>query len=210
MSVRHHPADAILAAYAAGSLRPGFDIVCAAHLESCPRCRSHVRLFQDAAGGLLSQQRPVELSAEALPRMMARLEREPAPQGEVHRDRDRRPIAERLPVKRRRWLGPGLWVQPIDIPQRPGDRAYFLRVPAGLRGIEHSHTGTEFTVVLKGALKDEGEVYRAGDFVECDDAVHHQPSAGSEDGGCLCLIATEGSLVTKDWFSNLIRSAAGV
>ena len=51
MSVRHHPADAVLADYASGALKPGFDLVVAAHLERCPVCRATVRLFEDAKAG---------------------------------------------------------------------------------------------------------------------------------------------------------------
>ena len=38
----------------------------------------------------------------------------------------------------------------------------------------------------------------------------HQPVTEQDDGGCLCLVATEGSLVARDWFGRLVRRAAGV
>ena len=36
---RHHPSEATLAQYVAGTLRPGFDVVVAAHLSTCAHCR---------------------------------------------------------------------------------------------------------------------------------------------------------------------------
>jgi len=213
VSVRHHPADAVLADYAAGTLRPGFDIVVAAHLESCARCRRHVRLFEKAAGAMMGELPPAEMSADALPQMLARLERNPpaaSADAPIVARRDARSLIERLPVKRRRWLAPGVWVQPIDVPQLPGDKLYFLRVAAGLRGLHHGHSGPEFTAVVTGALRDGKTTYRAGDFIECDTEVVHRPKVLNQDGGCLCIAATEGSLKGRGFLGELIRTVAGV
>jgi putative transcriptional regulator len=212
VSVRHHPADAVLADYAGGTLRPGFDIVVAAHLESCERCRRHVRLFEKAAGAMLDALAPAEMSADALPHLLARLEREPsvAPADTPDAPRDTRPLLDRLPLRKRRWLAPGVWVQPVDVPQLAGDKIYLLRVGAGLRGLHHGHSGPEFTAVVSGALRDGQTTYRAGDFIECDTDVVHRPKVLDDDGGCLCLAATEGSLKARGMLGELIRAFAGV
>lgn len=210
MSVSHHPADAILADYASGGLRPGFDLVVAAHLESCPGCRRHVRLFESAAGAMLEGLEPSPLPDNALSHLMGRIEREPSARPTRAAPRDMRPLVERLPVKGRRWLAPGLWVQPLDIPRSGENRAYFLRVPGGMRGLEHGHTGSEFTTVVKGALRDGDVTLRAGDFCETGADDHHQPESLADDGGCLCLIATEGRLQTRDLVGAIVRAVTGV
>ena len=43
MSIRHHPDDATLVAYAAGAVTEGISLVVAAHLDLCPQCRARVR-----------------------------------------------------------------------------------------------------------------------------------------------------------------------
>jgi len=206
VSVRHHPADAILADYAAGTLKPGFDLVIAAHLEGCPICRSTVRLFESAKASAMNDADPAAVEADALSRLMARLDEpmppEPAP--------DPRPLLQRLPLKRRRWLAPKVWVQPVDLAQAPGYKVYLLYVGAGLRGLDHTHSGPEFTQVMSGALNDDGEVFAAGDFCERGPEHSHQPVVEPDDGGCLCLAATEGPLVARDWLGRVIRAAAGV
>jgi putative transcriptional regulator len=209
VSVRSHPADAILAAYAGGGLRAGFDLVVAAHLEACPVCRRAVRLFETAAAGLVDATQPAAMEADALSHLMARLDREPqAPEPAVAPDP--RPLIERLPLKRRRWLAPGTWVQQVDVPHAPEDRIYLLRMRAGLKGIDHSHSGTEFTQVISGALNDNGEILRAGDFWERDTDDRHQAIIEPDDGGCVCLAATVGPLVGRSWLGRLIGRAAGV
>jgi putative transcriptional regulator len=206
VSVRHHPADAVLADYAAGTLKPGFDLVVAAHLERCPTCRATVRLFEGAKAGVMQDAEPAAVEADALSRLMARLD-EPAPPEPAH---DSRPLIQRLPLKRRRWLAPKVWVQPVDIAQASGDKVYLLYVGAGLKGLDHSHSGPEFTQVVSGALNDNGEVFAAGDFCERGPEHTHQPVVEPDDGGCLCLAATEGPLLARDWLGRIIRAAAGV
>jgi putative transcriptional regulator len=210
VSVTHHPDDTILSAYAAGSLRPGFDIVVAAHLEGCAHCRQAVRVFEQAAGGMLGLSDPAVMDPDALPHLMARIDREPEPAAFVAPVLDTRPLVQRLPVGRRRWLAPGVWVQNVQVPHAREDRVYFLRVGAGIKGINHGHSGPEFTAVVSGALRDGDTVLRAGDFCERGEEHEHQPVVEPDDGGCLCLAATQGSLQARDWMSRVIQMVAGV
>jgi putative transcriptional regulator len=210
VSARSHPADAILARYAVGALRPGFDLVVGVHLETCARCRETVRRFEAAAGALMDETPAEPLSEDALAHTLARLEREPRWTADAAASGDRRPLADRLPLKRRRWLGPGSWIQPIDAPHLPGDRVYLLRVAGGVRGLDHGHSGAEFTAVISGALRDSETVFRAGDFFACDPSLRHWPESLPDDGGCLCLAATEGGLMTQGWLPGLIRAWARV
>ncbi len=226
MSASHHPDDAVLAAYSAGTLKPGFDVVIAAHLERCPACRRAVALFEAAGGDLLDEAAPTAMADDALSHLLARIERpEAAPEpaleplnsrgGSVSpplldTPRDHRPLAERLKLRRRRWIGPGAWVQTVDIDTEDGDRVYLLRVPGGMKGLKHSHHGPEFTLVLSGALRDGDTVFRPGDFVECDSDLTHQPSAEMDDGGCVCLIASEGGIAPADRLGRVVAALTGV
>ena len=166
MSLRHHPADAHLADYAAGRMRAGFDVVLGAHLERCPRCRERVSMFEAVAGELMETLPETTVSDDLLAHTLALLERDPSREPEAAPPG--RSLVDRLPLGRRRNLAPGVWVQPVDVPHEAGDRVYLLRVAAGLQGLHHGHDGAEMTVVLQGSLHDGETVFEAGDFAEVD------------------------------------------
>jgi putative transcriptional regulator len=69
--------------------------------------------------------------------------------------------------------------------------------------LEHSHTGTELTCVLKGSFSHQGGRYGPGDFDYGDDDVDHRPIVGDE-GPCLCLVAMTGDLRMNGFFGRLI------
>jgi predicted ChrR family anti-sigma factor len=162
----------------------------------------------EAAAAELAAEAPVEaMSDDALAHVLARLEREPR---RALAEPDRRPLVERMKVGPKRWMGPGNWVRPVLTPLLPGDRLYLTRAAPGQQGLEHGHKGAEATAILSGALEDRGEIYGAGAFILQTPEVVHQPKVMPDDGGCLCLIATEGQITTRDRLGALIKAWAGV
>ena len=189
MSPRHHPSSEVLAAYASGTLEAGFALVVAAHLDGCADCRSHVATLQAASGQALRELPEAEMSAEAFASVLARLgEQSAAPAVREHRT-----FLERLPLKPRKWVAPGVWVAAVDTPHEPDNRVYVLSVAAGAMTARHEHAGAEFCTVLEGAFRDETGVYRAGDFASAGEDLNHQPVIEG-DQACVCLFATEGRL----------------
>jgi putative transcriptional regulator len=69
--------------------------------------------------------------------------------------------------------------------------------------LEHSHTGTELTLVLNGSVSHQGGDFRPGDFDFGDGEVDHQPIVGG-DIPCLCLVAMSGDLQLHGWLGRLI------
>ena len=114
MSPRHHPSDDILTGYAAGALEPGFGLVVGAHLDVCAHCRSRVGAFEAASGEALSDLAEADVSANALTNVMSRLG-DQAPRTST----DTRPFIERLSLKKKRWVAPGVWVAGVDTPHAP-------------------------------------------------------------------------------------------
>src|SRR6185295_18447949 len=106
MNPRHHPTDDILATYAAGALEPGFGLVVGAHAEGCAHCRAKVAGFEAASGSALKDLPEAEVEAGALARVMARFDEAPAPEAAP----DTRPLLERLVLKPRKRVAPGVWV----------------------------------------------------------------------------------------------------
>lgn len=211
MSPRHHPEPALLVDYATGALDVGPRLVLAAHLGACPACRAEVALAEAVGGAVLDALPPAPLSPDALDRALARIER-PAPSRAAPRSRADW-ISVPAPVlqaaeRRRRWAAPGVWVARIS--QR-GDRnrAYLLRVGAGMSMPLHSHRGTEMVCVLKGGYRDGDVLHHAGDFALNDETVEHRPQITAE-GECVCLIAADGALAPRDWVGRLAQPFVGI
>lgn len=189
MNPRHHPSSDTLAAYGAGALEPGFGLVVGAHVETCSTCRVKLRGYEAASGAALEALPIAELASDALTRVMSRLDERVTTAAAT----DRRPLIDRLPLKAKKWIAPGVWVAAVDTPHAPDNRVYVLRVAAGAPTARHEHSGAEFCTVLSGAYRDELGLFAAGDFAEAAGDLNHQPMVQGGEA-CLCLFATEGRL----------------
>lgn len=203
---RHHPAADTLGAYATGALEPGFALVVAAHLDGCAQCRRDVGAFEASSGAALKDLPSAELAPDALSRAMAKLD---GATPDFPTRADQRSFLERLPLKPKRWVAPGVWVAAVDTPHAPEDRVYLLSVGPGGATAMHSHTGLEFCTVLKGAFRDGGDVFGAGDFALAEGEHRHQPVIHGDEE-CVCLFATEGRLKPAGWIGKLAFALADV
>lgn len=192
--IRHHPSEATLVGYAAGALWEAARPVVAAHLARCPDCRAKLELAEAVGGLLLDDLPPTPLAPGALRRAMERLDDAPEPAAGSAAE----PLAAMLrglglPVRRPRWLAPGLRHAVLlrGGPGRGGGTLRLLRVRPGAAIPRHAHRGVELTLVLEGAFADETGRYGPGDLAEAEAEVSHRPVAeGPAD--CVCLVAAEG------------------
>jgi putative transcriptional regulator len=208
MRNRHHPSDETLAAYAAGTLDPGRRVVVASHLERCAACRGFVRGAESVAGVMLEDLAPAPMSSEALARTLARIDREPVSAAKAVAARLDEPD---LPACLRpydmgpwRWVGPGVHMRPVLVPETGKMRVFLLKGAPGIRLPQHSHEGAELTSILAGSDHHEGGDFLAGDFEEADDNVEHRPVVG-QDMACLCLVALEGQLKLSGFIGALLN-----
>ena len=205
MTPRHHASDEILTGYAAGALEPGFGLVVAAHVEACASCRSRVTALEAASGAALSDLPASEVSPDALVQVMSRLDAPLAPAAAP----DTRPLLQRLPLKPRKWVAPGVWAAAVDTPHAPRNRVYVLSVGPGMPTAQHSHSGAEFCTVLQGAYRDALGVFSAGDFAAADSDLEHRPMVEG-DQPCICLFATEGRLKPRGLIGQIAFRLADV
>jgi putative transcriptional regulator len=201
----HHPLDDILAAYSAGALEPGFGLVVGAHVEQCAHCRTRVGAMEAESGAALQMLEGAEVSAAARDKVMARLSERDTPLKPTTRE----PFLERLPLKPRKWIAPGVWAAAVDTPHAPDNRVYLLRVAAGAPTARHKHSGAEFCTVLTGAYRDELGLFRAGDFAAADSGLDHQPMIQGGEA-CICLFATEGRLKPRGLIGRIAFALADV
>jgi putative transcriptional regulator len=202
----HHPYDDTLARYAAGRLGAGPSLVLSAHLSGCAECRARVRLFE-AVGGALIEEAPVrpvrpDLFAENLRRLDA-LE---APVAASARPGFSLDGLEMTPWRR---VTRSFQWRRVLLPEAPEANVIMLKVAPGQKMPHHSHSGTEYTQILQGSFHDDFGRYVAGDCVEADEEVEHQPIVDSEME-CVCLAAVDGRLKLSGWLGRLAQPFVGV
>ena len=217
MKAGHHPSDETLQAIAAGTLANGPALVVAAHLAGCPDCRAAIGHFEAVGGALIDVLPPTSMSADALDRALAAIEREEA-----------EPVRRPQPARRAtidgialpgplsaadvggwHWLGPGIRFSRVRMADAPDANIILLRVAPNTRIPEHGHTGTEFTHVLQGTLCDGARRYLPGDLMEAGAELEHEPCAGPE-GDCICLAAVDGKLRLNSFLGRLIQPFVGI
>jgi putative transcriptional regulator len=212
MSPKHHPCDARLIDFAAGSLAHGQRLVLASHLTACSACAGKVATAEALGGALLEALPPAALSRDALDRAMARIERpEPPPPPEVPAPTGWIPVPREVTLAARRAtrrVAPGVWT--ASVAHGPGrSRTYLLGLKPGRSVPHHVHRGAEMVCVIKGAYADGEIVHGVGDFAESDEAIRHHPTVvGDEE--CVCLIATDRSVVGLDWVGRILIPLMGV
>ena len=209
MTITHHPPEDLLADFAAGTLDEAENLVVGVHVAGCVRCQRFVHAIEQLAGAAIEETEPVPISAGAFDRLMTSIHNDPAPRpahpmgAGAAEDQNLPELLRRRRLGRRRRVAPGLSLQPIELRGVGKARAFLLESAPGTRMLEHTHTGTELTCVLRGSFSHEGGRYGPGDFDYGDGDVDHRPIVGDE-APCLCVVAMTGNLRVNGFFGRLI------
>lgn len=198
--IKHHLTESIMMAYSSGNLPEAFSLLVASHISLCDTCRAQVESFDAVGGALLEDDMDdiaAELSDDSFAATMALIaaqdqsESVPAP----HCDVLPAPLVDYVggDLSAVKWRSMGMGVKQAILPTSKDASARLLFIPAGAAVPDHSHHGTEITLVLKGAFSDESDRFARGDLEFADEDVHHTPVAdASED--CICLAVTDAPL----------------
>jgi putative transcriptional regulator len=188
--IRHHPTEATLLAYAAGTLPEALGLVLATHLTHCPDCRDAVRTAEAAGGALLDSLPPAPMAVDAgvVDQVLARADL-PGPLPPPVLNPDLAPPLNRVQLGRWWPISGGVRWRPLHV----GGRAWggLLLAQPGRRLPSHGHEGLELTCLLAGAFADGGEEYGAGDIAE-PEADHDTPPVAIGGEPCVCIVASEG------------------
>jgi putative transcriptional regulator len=217
MTITHHIDDEMLLHYSAGTLSEGWSIGVATHLSMCPVCRNRLAMF-DSIGGYLLECESVPARDDGWESMKSRIQA-----GEIDRVvplRRSRPEADALlphplyayvrQAGGLRWRGLGVGASQMIIPTGdPTTTVRLLKVPAGQPVPEHSHGGSEFTLVLDGAFTDEVSTFRRGDVEMADGSLMHTPRA-HPDKDCICLAVTDAPLKFRSRLMRLLQPLVGI
>ena len=90
-----------------------------------------------------------------------------------------------------------------DVPGR------ITRIPGGVAMPDHGHRGTELTLVLQGAFKDEEDRFGRGDIEVANEDLHHTPVA-EEGDVCICLAATDAPLRFRGILPRIAQPFIGI
>jgi putative transcriptional regulator len=214
MTIRHHPPDDLLTAFAAGTLDLGQHVALATHLAGCPHCRTMARTMEEVGGAVLERLPPSEMSVSAFAAVEARLGQGaaavPAPTVEGLSGPGLRDIAGLPPFVRQygdgawKWIAPKVHIRPIELPWPSETRVFLLRSKPGTKMVEHTHTGFEMTCVLSGSFAHEGGHFGPGDFDYGDGSDDHEVVIDSAED-CICLVAMQGDLKLQGMIGRLLQ-----
>lgn len=217
MTITHHAKDKTLMRFAAGTLAAGPAIVVEAHLASCLVCRTRVGEYEALGGALLETAESTPLSATALNDVLAMLDEEEgvspvaiAPLVPVEIEGVPLPEALRgCDIGHWRWIGPGMKMSRVGVPQDPDANLILLKVAPGRALPDHGHVGTELTYIVSGSFSDRFGTFRPGDLAEMDEDAEHQPVV-DKDGYCICLAAMEGKMRFKNVIGRMLQPLFGI
>ena len=195
--IRHHLSDSLLMAYSAGQLPEAFNLIVATHVSMCDECRARLASFDAVGGALIDEAPPVDMAEGSLAATMARIKAggntvRPAPQRQGIFPA---PLAEAVGggPEAVRWRSIGGGVRQAILPTGTGATARLLHIPGGVAVPDHGHKGTELTLVLQGAFRDETDRFGPGDIEIANEDLEHTPIA--EEGlDCICLAVTDAPL----------------
>jgi putative transcriptional regulator len=218
--VSHHLPEAVLMAYAAGTLPEAFSLVAACHISICDDCRAALTSYEALGGAVLEQVEKTEISPDAFAATMALIakgdaESPTAPAktaGKLVEIPSRNPSIFPTPLESYvgggpeavRWRSVGAGVKQAILPCDRDATARLLYIPAGASMPNHSHNGMELTLVLQGAFSDEVAHFVRGDVELGDEDLHHTPVADPGED-CICLAATDAPLKFNSLLPRLLQ-----
>ncbi|GKT25837.1 ChrR family anti-sigma-E factor [Acidovorax sp. SUPP3334] len=223
MTIQHHPADEVLLAQAAGHLSAAASLLVRTHVDMCAHCRERLCTLDMVGGVLLEGMAPAMLQPDALARTLAVLDgpdRHARPRPGPVRGGSSRPAGwpegafwpgalDACKVSPWHWLGPGVRWSRVTVPGDADANVLLLRIGAGKRLPQHTHSDVEWTQVLHGAFHDGRALFGPGDFDGADTQVHHQPvvEAGGE---CICLAGIEGRVLFDGAMARWVGALVGM
>ena len=204
-AIKHHTPDAMLAAYAAGSLPQPFALVVASHVSLCLQCRVALEAHQAAGGAILETVDGESLSGSLKTNVLSKLDDPYTPEPVAKRSGIfPGPVMEALKGGAPRWKTLGAGVRQDILMAGNAGSARLLYIPPGQAVPDHGHNGLELTLVLQGSFADETGQFGIGDLEVADEELAHTPVAGPGDA-CICLAATDAPLRFRALMPRLLQ-----
>lgn len=214
--IKFHPTFTQLINLADGELPAAESLLMSAHCDMCEECRNKIALFTEHLAGRLFEVDDTPADSN---------EREYIAMFEQITNRERKVVNKqasynangqssielegrtfRLPSTLARLSGRlgnwshlvgKLWQAQVDI--GGGYLAQFIYMEKGGSVPEHTHKGSEMTLVLDGEFADGINVYRNGDFVSLNHNHTHAPVSNADEGCLVFSIIDQPLYFTSGW-----------
>lgn len=208
--IKHHIPDALIAAYAAGTLPQPFALVVATHISLCLECRAayHGHL---AVGGAVLEDLGEAIVSEGLKDNVLALLDTPEDRAPVYHRTGvyPGPVMEALKGKPPKWKSMGLGVRQCIVGAGTEGTVRLLYIPPGQAVPDHSHNGLELTLVLQGSFSDATGRFGVGDLEVADEDLEHTPVA-DPGAPCICLAATDMPLRFNSFVPRMLQPLFGI
>ena len=207
--IKHHLPSRILMAYSAGTLPEAFNLMVAAHLSLCDACRAEAESFDAVGGAVLDDAVDSEMSMDSLEATLALIERrssEAPDSGSRSKGVFPGPLQDYVggDLDAVKWRSVGMGVKQAVLKTSPSASARLLLIPAGAAMPDHGHRGIEMTMVLKGAFRDDDDLFARGDVEFADTETQHTPVADIHED-CVCLAVTDAPLKIRGLLPKLAQ-----
>jgi putative transcriptional regulator len=200
--INFHPSLNQLNAFVAGDLAPTEALMVSAHCDMCQHCQNLVADISDEMA-MMALHQDSQSDDPTLDLMLADIIQQP--QAETRFDSDIIIAANEVTIeldgrsfilprslarfadKMGNWssMVGKLWQAPVDLGAE--GVAHFIYMGKGGNVPEHTHRGSEMTLVINGEFSDGINHYDSGDFMRMTPEHTHAPRSESEDG---CLVFT--------------------
>ncbi|MEP7706075.1 ChrR family anti-sigma-E factor [Paraglaciecola sp. 25GB23A] len=197
--IKHHPNAQQLNAFVSGTCEPTVALMVSAHVDMCLDCQAKcMKLQQVQTIEALSS--PV--ATPSLDRMFSQITQLPQQKTTIPRAASV-PATFDIELEGKRFVLPRtlkryakntgnwsrlvgkLWQAPVDLGYM--GKANFIYMEKGGKVPEHTHKGTEMTLVIDGQYGDGVANYDCGDFTLLDGQHNHLPHSEADEG---CLVFT--------------------
>lgn len=210
--IQHSAPDDVLMGYAAGSLAKAFDLVLATHVSLSDDARARLEAFEAIGGAVLGDLDAADVADDSLEKTMAKIrDAAPAPRAQPSIGTFPAPLQAIVGGDEEavRWRSVGGGVKQSVLHSDEHGTARLLLIPGGRAMPAHSHHGSELTLVLKGAYRDEDGIFARGDLEVADTQTSHQPVAEPGED-CICLVATDAKLKFEGLLPRLAQPFFGI
>lgn len=209
-----HLSSEHLMGYAAGSLPEPMSVLVATHLALCPVCRRRAEAFDDIGGVLLESLESEPVKPSLRDSVLSQLDLQETAQKTAAPPIDPATLDLRVPQPLRGYLDGGLddiaWKSrgPMDevriLQDHRGITSRLLRIRAGTAMPQHTHEGSELTLVLAGSFTDGDKRFMRGDVAIADASVDHSPAADPGED-CYCFAVNDAPLRLTGSVSRLLN-----
>lgn len=219
--INYHPDQQLLSLHAKGELPLSMSIAISAHVELCQHCQQQLdKMTVTLSEQQFEQQDVKSLTAleenNSLDALLNQLLSSTLDQLDSEPVKESAPIDNSITIKGQHYPLPRVFRNQIKASWQgigkvsrlrldtgePQARASLLHIDANGEIPDHTHKGSELTLLLAGEFSDCYNSYKPGDFMLLDKGHQHSPKTVE---GCLCYTIVDAPLYFTKGFSKLLN-----